>query len=216
MESHPDYDRVRTVIGSVEAPHALRMRVEAERDRTFTRRTVVKRLKLSGALAGVAAAMGVALALVVPGHGTPSIDRAIALTHLQPLGAAPAPAPAHPELLSVRVGDVAFPSWSGEVPWKASGQRSDTIDGRRAVTVFYDNPQGARLGYTIVDGSALAWPRGARTVVSEGIEIHALRQGGRNVVVWREHGHSCVMSAPAGVPQGRLVQLAAGVGHYYA
>jgi hypothetical protein len=216
MESHPDYEPIRRIAASVEAPAGLRERVAAERDRTLIRRTVVKRMKLSGAMAGVAACMGVALALIVPSQGAPSIDDAVALASGAPAAAAPAPVPGHPELLDARVGDVSFPTWSGDVPWKAVGRREDTISGRHAVTVFYDNPAGARLGYTIVDGAALAWPSGARTVTSKGIEIHVHHGGGSVVVVWREHGHSCVMAAPDSVPESRLVELAANVGRYYA
>ena len=47
-------------------------------------------------------------------------------------------------------------------------------------------------------------------------QIRSLQRGGRNVVVWREHGLSCVMSAPSSVPSSRLVDLAAKVVGYYA
>src|SRR5438874_2345585 len=103
MESHPEYERIGAVIASVEAPHALRTQVERERDRTFTRRTIVKRMKLSGALAGVAAMLGAALAIVVPSHGTPSVAQVAALAAKGPAAAAPGPSPSHPELLDVRV-----------------------------------------------------------------------------------------------------------------
>jgi hypothetical protein len=218
MESHPDYEPIAGIVASVHAPARLREHVAAEHDRTLIRRTVVKRMKLSGAMAGVAAACGVALALVVPGHAAPSIDDAIALASGTPAGAAPAPVPGRRELLAARVGDVSFPTWStARAPWKPVGRRDATISGRRAITVFYDNPAtGARLGYTIVDGAALAWPSGARTVTSRGIEVHVRHSGGSVVVVWREHGHSCVMAAPDTVPESRMVQLAAAVGRYYA
>jgi hypothetical protein len=217
MESPPpEYERIRSALASVEAPHGLRVRVEDERARTFTRRLVVRRMKLSGVLAGFAAVLGAAVALVAPNNGTPSFDQVVALAGKGPAAAAPAPSTAHPELLDARVGDVSFPTWSGEVPWRASGVRSDTVEGRRAVTVFYDDPRGARLGYTIVDGAALAWPKGATIVRRQGIEIHMLRSGAATVVTWREHGHSCVMSAPASVGRDRLVALAARVGRSYA
>src|SRR3954447_16115319 len=215
-QSPPDYDRIRSVIASVEAPHALRMRVEDERDRTFTRRTVVKRMKLTGVLAGAAAALGVAMALVVPGQSTPGIDSAIALSARAPAAAAPAPVPGHPELLNAQGGDVSSPTWSGPIGWKPSGRRDDSLGNRHATTIFYDNAGGARIGYTIVNGAALAWPKGASTTMSRGVEIHVLSGSQRNVVVWREHGHTCVLSAPSRVPAGKLVALAANVGHYYA
>ncbi|HEX2504193.1 MAG TPA: hypothetical protein VHK00_09620, partial [Miltoncostaeaceae bacterium] len=47
-------------------------------------------------------------------------------------------------------------------PYRAVGERSDTIEGRQAATVYYSGPRGARVAYTIVAGPALDWPEGAR------------------------------------------------------
>jgi hypothetical protein len=111
--------------------------------------------------------------------------------------------------LRASVDGVTFPTWSDRYPWIPSGQRTDTISGRRAVTVFYDTPRGVRLGYTIVAGRQLAWPGGSRRVISHGVEVHVLRRADRIVATWREHGHQCVISAPGSVPADRMIELAA-------
>jgi hypothetical protein len=204
------YESIHELIASVEAPHALRERVAAERDRTLTRRVVVKRMKLTGVLAGGAAVLGAVFALLAPSGnvGTPSSLQVASLATRPLSAAAPAVDPSHPRLLRVAVGGVPFPVWSDRFPWKPSGERADAVEGRTTRTVFYDNPAGVRLGYTIVDGAALPWPGGARTVVRRGVEVHVLHHAGRVIATWREHGHSCVISAPDSVPESRMIALA--------
>jgi hypothetical protein len=209
MESHPDYDRAHAAMTSVRAPAALRERIAAERDRTLIRRVVVKRMKLTGAMAGFAATLGVAVALVAPsGNAAPNPLDAAALALRASVTAAPRPDLTHPKILRVSVGGVPFPTWSQRFPWKAVGQRADSVGGRSTLTVFYDNPAGVRLGYTIVDGKALAWPAGTRTVVRNAVEVHVLHRGGRVMAFWREHGRSCIISAPESVPETRMIALA--------
>lgn len=215
MDSPPEYDRIEAVMTSVEAPHALRERIAAERDRTLIRRVVVKRMKRSGALAGVAAVLGASLALLAPSGGSPApspLDAA-ALATRGSVASAPLPSGADPRLLAVRVAGVPFPVWAERFPWKPSGQRTDGLGDRTTLTVFYDNPDGVRLGYTIVDGKALKWPEGARTVVRNGVEVHLLRHQGRVIAFWRERGHTCVISAPESVPEDRMVTLASADGY---
>jgi hypothetical protein len=205
----PEYERVLTAIYSVEAPMALRERVQAERERTFVRRTVVKRMKLTSVLAGVAALLGIVVGLAASGGGAdPSSLEVAALATRGAAAAAPAPSARDPRFLEARVEDVSFPVYSGRYPWRASGRRTDEIGGRDTTTVFYDGPNGARLGYTIVAGDALDWPGGAQRVVRNGVDVRVARGNGRVVAVWREHGHTCVISAPDSVPAERLVALA--------
>ncbi|MCW2968755.1 MAG: hypothetical protein JWM71_2527 [Solirubrobacteraceae bacterium] len=210
MEHDPAYDRIRAAIASVEAPHALREHIAAERDRTLTRRLVVKRMKLTGLLAGAAAVAGVVLALVAPSGngGPPSADQVAALATRPVAAGAPAVDRANTHLLRISEDGVPFPKWSERFPWKAAGRRNDTVGGRATQTVFYDNPAGVRLAYTIVGGSALAWPHGARTVTSNGVEVHLLHQGHRVIAVWRELGHTCVISAPDSVSDQHMIGLA--------
>ena len=35
------------------------------------------------------------------------------------------------------VGDVYFPNWTARFGWSATGERTDTLNGRTAVTVYY-------------------------------------------------------------------------------
>ena len=83
----------------------------------------------------------------------------------------------------------------------------DEVDGRRAVTVFYEK-EGRRIGYTILSGEALDVPGGARPAVREQLRLHSLRDDGRVVVTWRRDGHTCVLSG-AGVERDVLLDLAA-------
>lgn len=215
MESHPAYDRIHEAIASVEAPHSLRMRIEDERERTLVRRLVVRRMKLAGVGAGVAAVLGAVVALVAPsGGGGAGVPDVVALAGKASL-ATPAVS-ADPHVLRTRVASIAFPTWSAQ-GLRPTGQRVDDLEGgRRVVTVFYAAREAA-VAYSISDGGAMDWPDGSRVAArANGIEIRALRQGERNVVVWRERGLTCVLSAPRTVPRARLVKLAAGVARYYA
>ena len=216
MDHDPDYDRIHALIASVEAPLGLRERVVAERQRHAMRGMLVKRFKLTGAIAGFAAALGIAAALIVPSGSATHGPDAAQLAALSGRGAtAPAPGvdPADPTLLRARVDDVSFPRWSGRLSWRATGRRTDSVGGRRAVTVYYADPRGVRLGYTILAGSPVDWSAGSRKVVSNGVEVHVSRTAGRVIAEWRERDHSCVISAPGSVPERRMVYLAA---HDYA
>src|SRR3954447_15839936 len=208
MDPHPEFEPVRSIISSVQAPHALRERIAAEQDRTLVRRMVVRRMKLTGVLAGCAAALGATIALVAPSHsGAPTALDAAVLGTRPAAASAPRVDPAHPHLLTVSEGGIPFPRWD-EVSWKPSGQRTDELGGRSTRTVFYDSSQGVRLGYTIVDGKPLDWPSGASVVTRNGIRVHVLHRAGRVIAVWRANGHTCVISAPTSVPDDRIVGLA--------
>ncbi|MFL5844677.1 MAG: hypothetical protein ACJ762_08290 [Solirubrobacteraceae bacterium] len=194
---------------SVRAPDALRARIAAETDRTLVRRTIVKRMKLSGALAAAAACLGIVVGLAsLGGSDDPSALAAANLATRGAVAAAPAVDPANGKVLTARVDNVSFPVWADRFPWKAKGIRTDELEGRKTTTVFYDDPQGVRLGYTIVAGEALDWPQDSRRVVRNGIEVRTTTQDGRIVAFWREHGHTCVISAPDTVPEDRMITLA--------
>jgi len=213
MQSHPLDERITETIVSTGAPMRLRAAVEAERERTYVRRLVVRRMKISGAMAGVAAALGAAFALIAPGGGSsaPTVGDTLALAGHGRTAAAVASG--NSGLLAAHVADVSFPTWRKQ-GLQPTGQRTDTLSGKHAVTVFYGGA-AAPIAYSIVDGK-LAWPSGGSVAMRSPTEIRSLTSGGRNVVVWREHGLTCVMSAPSAVPAARLVKLAAGVASYYA
>ena len=90
--------------------------------------------------------------------------------------------------------------------WRATGERSDRIDGHRAVTVYYQHG-AARVAYTIVSTPALATPKAPVTTLN-GTMFRTLSLDGRTVVTWHRAGHTCVLSA-TGVNAGALRELAA-------
>ena len=200
MEPHPEYDRVRDVVRSVQAPPALREHVAAQRERTLVRRMVVKRMKLAGALSAGAAVLGIVVGLLSAAGSTPSALEASRFASAAPETGAPPAAPGDPARLQVSVGDVTFPSWSG-TPWRVSGARDDELDGRAARTVFYDLDD-VRVGYTVVEGE-LAWPDDA----TERDGVRVLRRDGRLLAVWRAAGETCIIAAPESVGEDRLLAM---------
>jgi hypothetical protein len=187
------------------APLALRERIEADRARS---RPARRGWALGGSLAAVAAAAATAIVLATGGGSAGlSVAQAAELAQRGPAAPAPAVNGARPSLLKRSVDGVVYPSWQDEFPWRASGAREDKLDGRRAVTVFYDNPQHARVGYTIVAGEPLDEPSGPG--LRQGSEHYVvLSRGDRTIVTWRRGGHTCVLSGPASVPRAKLLALA--------
>jgi hypothetical protein len=110
-------------------------------------------------------------------------------------------------LLAVEVDGVPFPSFIGRFGWTATGTREDVVNNRRAVTVFYERA-GARLGYTVLSGRALAPLQDARRVRVAGTRLRTTEIDGRDLVVWVRRGHTCVMSA-VDVRPAELNRLAA-------
>ena len=192
---------------TVRAPAALRARIAADRpSRTSLGR---RRLGYTGALAGALAALVLALVLVLPSGtpGAPSISQAAALAARGATAAAPAPDPSAPQVkLGQNIEEVYFPNWSGRFGWRATGQRSDRIDGRTAITVYYDW-KGKRVAYTIVAAPALKAPS-AQVTQLNGTDFRTLTLDGRLVVTWRRAGHTCILSG-VNVPGGELQKLAA-------
>ncbi len=188
------------------APASLRARIEAERPK----RTVAARRRFSygGGLVGALAVAALAIALLLPGGspGAPSLSEAASLATRGPAMAAPAADPDQPGKLETLIDGIYFPDWSPKFHWRASGQRTDTINGRRAVTVYYDW-KGHRLAYTIVGSPALNTPT-ARVTTLRGVELHTLTMGGRLVVTWKRGNNTCVLSA-TGIPAAKLQKLAA-------
>ena len=208
------YERERRVVTALHqareserAPTALRARIEAGRPtkRTRTRR----RIAFAGGLAGALAVVALALVLALPGGtpGAPSVSDAAALAVRGPVQSAPVPDPSNPGArLRQSVGDVYFPNWTNSFHWHAVGARTDELDGRKAVTVYYDW-KGRRVAYTIVASPALAQPSAHRTW-RDGTELRTLTKDGRLVVTWRRGNVTCVLSA-SGVTAAELQKLAA-------
>jgi anti-sigma factor RsiW len=188
------------------APSWLRARVEPE-SRRRRRRRISFSMPLAGGLAA-GAAFAVLLALVLPGGaGGPSVVEASELAARPAEAAAPGPVPSEPALLDASAEGLAFPNWARELGWRATGRREDEIDGRRAVTVFYEK-DGRRIGYTILSGEPIDPPEEASTANREGVTLRGLSADGRVIVTWLRGGHTCVLSG-TGVEAGTLLDLAA-------
>jgi hypothetical protein len=185
------------------APAWLRARVEPERKR---RRRPFS-LPLAGGLAA-GAAFALILALVLPGGaGGPTVVEAAELAARPAAAPAPGRDPSEPALLDARAAGLAFPSWAKEFGWRATGRRVDELDGRRAVTVFYEK-EGRRIGYTIISGERIDPPDEARRAVREDTVLYGLSSDGRVIVTWLRDGVTCVLSG-SGVEADILLDLAA-------
>lgn len=197
---------VRAANAATAAPPRLRSRVAAARG--AGRRARAPR-GLALGLAGGLAALTLALVLVLPSGapGGPSVSSAAILATQPAAEPAPSVSPSQPAVLDRAVAEISFPNWAPPFGWHATGARSDRIGGRTATTVFYEKG-GRRVGYTIVDGGALAKPGGARTATRAGTELRALRLGERAVVTWRRGGHTCILVGGRGVSTGELLALA--------
>lgn len=208
------YQREREVVGALRAtaaseraPARLRERIESARAPAKPRTRL--RAGLAGAVTVAVAGAAVAVALVLPAGtpGSPSVSQAAALSLRGPARPPPKPDDKRPRVkLDRDVQDVYFPNWSPSFGWRAIGQRSDRLDGRKAVTIYYQS-RGMLLAYTIVSAPALRQPASPTTQLG-GIQFRTLELGGRVVVTWRRTGHTCVLSG-VGVSPTMVRQLAA-------
>ncbi len=213
------------IVGSletVEAPSLLRRSIEtlAAPDgqpasaRVDSRRSRPRRSSLrllprlaAGVALAAAAAVAVALALTAGGASTPTVLEASSLALRPSTQPAPAESPHNPNLLAASAEGIPYPYWGGRLGWRAAGARTDTVAGRTVTTVFYTH-RGARVGYSIVSGSALPVPAPSAAIERRGVRFHVARAADPTVVTWREAGHTCILTART-VGVRTLVHLAA-------
>jgi hypothetical protein len=204
-------ERVRAI--DVCAPEELHRRVQAlvaERaSGSVARGGSRSRGLLFGGAATAVAAVAVVLVLVLAGGGSSklSVREVSARTLLAATSAAPRESLRERGALTENVDGVAFPYWKGRFGWRASGARSDTIDGRAVNTVFYTNARGERIGYAILAGMPAPSARGGVVVARHGHPYRLLRENGVTSVVWLRKGHLCVV-AGRGVSSSTLLALA--------
>jgi hypothetical protein len=190
----------------LEAPVALRNRIESERERPSARLRR-KRLSIAGGLAAATAAAVLFAVLVLPSNaGGPSVVEAAQLSDLPATQASVPVDPANPKLLAAAGDGVPFPNLAAMFGWRQAGARSDELDGRDTKTVFYER-DGKRIGYTIVSGNAIAWPKDARKTNVNGVLLRSTADGPRQIVTWLRDGRTCVMSGK-GVSDAELSELA--------
>ncbi len=178
---------------------ALRGRGPAAPD-SLHRRVVAADAPRPGRLAWLAPAAGVAALLVaallvLPSllGGGPTVEQAAALAARVATEPTPPAVAGRPQLLDRDVDGVTFPEWGHKFGWHASGARTDTIAGRRTVTVFYRHMEH-RIGYTIVSGEPLEVPKGARRMRVNGLDLAIYHDGDRTVAVFERGGHTCVLA----------------------
>ncbi len=175
------------------APAGLRARLEPERP---GRRAPVRRRGIAWPAAALAGAVAVALVIVllIPSGtpASPTIAEAAALAARGAVSPIASPATSGPGLLAEHVGGLHFPASLG-LGLHATAKRTDRLDGRQVVTVYYSG-RGVHLAYAIVatpvlpkPSRATRWPGG----------YYELRSGGRAVLTWRSGGHTCVISGAA-------------------
>lgn len=209
---------VAAAVADTQAPQSLRESIERERERaqaaagqpSFWRRHL---RVLAGAGAGLVVLVGV-VAVLLAGSGSdgaaaPTLAEVEAATRLAATDPAPAVAGGDPPVLAKRVGAIQFPDWEQKFSWRAVGSRDEEISGRTVRTVYYRNPDGAELGYSVVAGDPLDEEPPGREVTRAGKTYHVARAGQRTVVTWEQQGHTCTIVASAAVPEAKLVDLAA-------
>jgi len=190
------------------APLGLRERIEASRPRGMTQTRLRARRGSLSVAALAALALVLALALPSGTPGSPTVSQAAALGPRGPSSAAGVPAidPGHPNQLNRSVGKLYFPNYTSEkVGYRAIGQRTDRVNGRTIVTVYYAGPRGT-VAYSIVGSPPLRPPGGSGRQM-DGFILHTLRLDGRIVVTWDEDGHTCLISG-AGISARQLSRLA--------
>jgi hypothetical protein len=197
---------VATAVAETQAPLGLRERIEADRSRGAARGRR-RRLGVLAPAAGVLAAAVLAIVLVTGGGG-PGVVATASLAARGPVLPAPTEDRANGAVLNASVEGVPFPYWDDSFQWKAVGARDDKIDDRAAKTVYYENAKGVRAAYTILGGDAIDAPSKARKQTANGITFWVLEDSGRRIVTWKRGAHTCVLSAPATVPENKLLELA--------
>jgi hypothetical protein len=205
---------IAAAVADVRAPQSLRESIERERERASARARAPfwRRHRLGLALASTAAVALVVGVIALQSDETatePTLASVSATAGLTATEPAPTTVGGTPPNLDANVGELVFPDWKAKFGWEAVGRRDDTLSGRPVTTVFYRNPDGARLGYAVVSGDALGADPPGREVTRDGKTYHVASGPDRTIVTWTQQGHTCVIAAPATVPSTRLVDLAA-------
>jgi hypothetical protein len=205
---------ISAAVADVHAPQSLREAIERDRKRATARARAPfwRRHRWGLAAAGTAAAALVAVAIALEtgsDNADPSLNKVYATAQLNPTRAAPAPVGGTPPVIDAKVGTLEFPDWQEKFGWRAVGRRDSDLSGRRVTTVFYRNPEGARLGYAVVGGDSLDGNPAGRPVEHKGKTYNVARGDERTIVTWTQQGHTCAIVAPSVVPQSTLVELAA-------
>lgn len=199
-------------------PPALRVRLDQlEQDGRRSRRSRSVAVPVHWRrrwIVGVASLATAAIAPVVVlgvagGPASPALtaNRVAALWTLPATTRAIAPSHADPTELAVNFRGTAFPNYHDHEGWHPAGARADTIDGSATRTVFY-MVGDRRAAYTVVAGTRVSVPANARRFTNGGVPLREFRDGDHWVIVFRDHGNTCVLTAAAPREKHWLIALA--------
>jgi hypothetical protein len=221
LEPLPDEDElaergrliVARAVAETRAPHGLRERLAEQaaapaRGSLRPRAGRLSRLRVFGWAAGALAVVALLAVLASSGgepSGGPTVLAIAKATAGDAQGAAPRPVAGG--FVDARVGDVRFPDWT-DLSWPATGQRRDRVGGRDVRTVFYAAPDGTTAAYAVVAGPPLEVPDAAREHRVRGTTYRVLDADDDRIVTWEAGGRTCVLRAPASVPEDVLLSLA--------
>jgi hypothetical protein len=201
---------ISAAVAKTQAPQSLRESIERQRARPPKRAFWRRPWTVAAMATSLAVLAGVVIAIQAGNDkGGPSVAAVEAVAQQNATDPAPAPNGGDPPVLAARVGPIPFPDWQQSFGWKAVGAREDEIAGRTVKTVFYRNPKGANLAYSIVAGQPLTEPRPGRPVTRTGNTYRVAHLPGHTLVTWTQQGHTCALLASASVPPARVVTLAA-------
>jgi hypothetical protein len=186
---------VRAAAAQVAAPPELRARIARDRHEAGLRRGRRTPLLVAAAagLVALAVAVFVVLGPAAP-PGPPSVAEAARAALAAPTTPAPAVDPRDARFVTAAVAGIRFPNYAYDSPWRAVGGRADALGPRASRTVTYALGP-SRVGYTIVDGPALATPPGVRAASASGTPVRVARFDGALVVAWERAGHTCVLAS---------------------
>jgi hypothetical protein len=101
-----------------------------------------------------------------------------------------------------------FSEFAATAGGRPVGARNDRVEGRSAVTAFWERA-GRRVAHTVVSGDPVDAPPGARRTGRRGVLLQSFDHNGRTAVTWNEGGHTAVISA-IGISRAALYALAGG------
>lgn len=199
VEEEPAPERLRAWLRAQDA------RRTAPREGAFA--AVLRRrrpLRTAVAAAGMAAVVVAAALLAFATVGGPEAGDLAAAAERPP--SSPAPGNVDELRLAIAGDGIAFPDWAPRLGWRATGTRTDELDGRRAVTVTYERG-GREVAYAILGRPALDLPEGDGT-------YRSFRHDGRPAVAWIRKGRTCLLLGGEGVDDATLLRLARSVQFY--
>ncbi len=204
---------VRSSAAREHAPLALRVRHHRLTTHRSRRSLVPGRLGLGLGLAGMLAALAAIVGLASTGPAAPTVALAATVAARPAVASVGQPPDDSVRLPGVRAAGLPFPYWEDRFGWRATGARTDRIDGRAMTTVFYRRG-GRQIAYTIVSGRPLApGTSPVRTLTRARTELAIFSTiPGQHIVTWMRRGHTCVLSGQ-NAPLNALLELASWRAH---